>query len=179
MRSLIAMGLVGAVFGLGGCVVVTDNDVQTTNSYALATDSETHVAINQTLDELHEAASKADEARYFRQFSDDSVFLGTDATERWTKEQFRAYAHPIFSQGKGWTYTMRSRNVYLARDRRTAWFDEVTHNEKLGECRGTGVLVKEGGRWRITQYNLTIPVPNALAEDLVKMIRAQPAGPGK
>lgn len=35
-------------------------------------------------------------------------------------------------------------------------------NEKYGECRGSGVLLREGGEWRIAQYNLTVPIPNDL-----------------
>lgn len=46
-------------------------------------------------------------------------------------------------------------------------------NDKYGECRGTGVLVKLGGAWRIVQYNLTIPIPNEIALDVVEMIRQQ------
>ncbi|MCC6676088.1 MAG: nuclear transport factor 2 family protein [Phycisphaerales bacterium] len=160
---------------LPGCIIVSDNDIQESGSSSLATSPETRVAIEQTLDELHEAASLAQEDRYFKLFTENAIFLGTDATERWSKSQFRAYAHPIFSQGKGWTYTKKSRAVYMARDHRTAWFDETLDNAKLGECRGTGVLIKESGRWRIAQYNLTIPVPNAIAEDVVRQIRARPA----
>ena len=43
----------------------------------------------------------SDEERYFAHFADDAVFMGTDATERWDKAAFRAYAHPHFAKGKG------------------------------------------------------------------------------
>jgi hypothetical protein len=36
------------------------------------------------LDDWHQAASVADEARYFGYFAPNGVFMGTDATERWT-----------------------------------------------------------------------------------------------
>ena len=55
----------------------------------------------------------------------------------------------------------------------TAWFDERLENEHYGECRGTGVLRKADGRWRIAQYNLSIPVPNDLASELVERIREE------
>lgn len=134
-------------------------------------------AIARTLDALHEAASRADEARYFALFAPDAVFLGTDAGERWTLEEFRAYAHPIFSRGRGWTYTVGERHVAVGPDGRTAWFDESLTNAKLGACRGSGVLVKgSDGRWRIAQYNLSIPIPNDLAERVAGLIRAQESG---
>jgi ketosteroid isomerase-like protein len=132
-------------------------------------------AINQTLDTWHQAASRSDEATYFRLFAPDAVFLGTDATERWTLDSFRAYVHPYFSQGKGWTFIPRARHVFFSEDGGTAWFDESLDSVSYGECRGTGVLRNLGGEWRISQYNLTVPLPNALAKQVVRMIREQPA----
>ncbi len=40
----------------------------------------------------------------------------------------------------------------------------------LGVCRGSGVLVLINGNWKIAQYNLSIPIPNALAGGIVKQI---------
>jgi hypothetical protein len=128
-------------------------------------------AIEKVLDALHDAAAKADGERYFALFGRDAVFLGTDASERWTIEQFREYATPHFDAGTGWTYHVRKRNVSITDDHRTAWFDEDLVNEKYGTCRGTGVLVRRDDAWKIVQYSLSIPVPNDLALDVVEMIR--------
>lgn len=127
--------------------------------------------IEAVLDDFHAAASAADEERYFSHFAVSGVFFGTDASERWTRDQFRAYAHPHFSQGKGWTYHPRDRHVALSADGASAWFDELLDNDKYGECRGTGVLQRYGGEWKIERYHLTIPMPNELAQDLVARIR--------
>jgi len=43
----------------------------------------------------------------------------------------------------------------------------------LGVCRGSGVLVKLGGKWKIAQYNLSVPIPNALVGAIVKQIGAR------
>ncbi len=129
--------------------------------------------ISRTLDDLHDAASKADFDRYFGLYAPDAIFLGTDATERWTRDEFMAYAKPYFDQGRGWTYMMIERHIFIAHDGATAWFDERLDNASLGETRGSGVLVKTDGRWQVTQYNLTIPIPNALAGEVVARIRAQ------
>lgn len=144
-------------------------------------------AITAVLDALHESASKADGTRYFGLFTPDAVFLGTDATERWTLEQFKAYANPLFAKGKGWIYTARDRHIFLnGAAGNTAWFDERLDNAKLGECRGTGVLVKSDHGWKIAQYNLTVPVPNELMAKVVELIKAPadskaavPASPAK
>ena len=67
---------------------------------------------------------------------------------------------------------MLERHVYIASGAKTAWFDERLENEGLGETRGSGVLLKENGEWKVAQYNLTIPIPNELSRDVVRQIRA-------
>jgi hypothetical protein len=126
-----------------------------------------------TLDDFHAAAAAADGARYFGHFAADGVFLGTDATERWTVDAFRAYAKPHFDAGKGWTYRSLERHVGVDAGGAYAWFDERLENEKLGECRGSGVLRRESGVWKVVQYDLTIPIPNDLALDVAAQIRRQ------
>src|SRR5215208_5840387 len=83
-------------------------------TWVQAQDAPARASIDSTLNELHDAAAKADGRRYFSLFADDGVFIGTDATERWTVKQFRAYAEPFFSKGQGWVYKPRSRQVVMA-----------------------------------------------------------------
>ena len=130
-------------------------------------------AVSSVLDALHHNASVANEESYFALFAPEGVFFGTDATERWTVAQFRAYAHPVFERGRGWTYTLRegARNIDFDPTGTVAWFDEILDNENYGETRGTGVMRMVDHEWKITQYHLTIPVPNELARDVVEMIR--------
>ncbi len=135
-------------------------------------------AVVDTLRRLHEAADQADGDAYFALFTDDAVFMGTDATERWTRPQFEIYARERFDTGTGWTYVARERHVFVADDGRTAWFDERLDNAKYGEARGTGVLVRCGDAWKIAHYNLTFPIPNALAGDVVRMIAEHRQDPG-
>ncbi len=132
------------------------------------------VAVGRVLDDFHLAAAQADEARYFGLLAENAVFLGTDGSERWEKEAFRAFAHPHFAQGKGWTFTPRDRHVTFSTDGKVAWFDEALDSATYGACRGSGVLEKTKAGWRITQYNLSIPIPNDLADEFVARIRAAP-----
>lgn len=134
--------------------------------------AEDKLAIQSVLDQFHQAASEHDFAKYFALFNHDAVFIGTDASERWELEDFKAYVKLHFDKGQGWTYTPRKRHISLADGATVAWFDEMLDNAKYGTCRGTGVLVKEGKAWKLSQYHLTIPVPNELVEPLVKMIQA-------
>ncbi len=110
------------------------------------------------LENLHDAAARADEERYFAHFANDGVFLGTDATERWDLGAFRAYAHPHFARGKAWSFRGVRRRVALRGD--LAWFEEDLETENLGPARGSGVLVWSEGRWLLEQYVLSITVPN-------------------
>lgn len=127
--------------------------------------------VSSVLDQLHHFASKADGPRYFELFAPDAVFLGTDAGERWPIDQFKAYAMKRFETGTGWTYTLKpgTRHINVRGD--IAWFDELLDNAKYGVCRGSGVLRKIDGQWKIAQYNLTFTVPNDVAADVVKVIR--------
>ncbi|MGZ3448045.1 MAG: nuclear transport factor 2 family protein [Polyangiales bacterium] len=123
-----------------------------------------------TLDEWHKAAASADEEAYFSAFAKNGVFLGTDAKERWTVEAFRVYAHPHFAKGKAWTFTSVRRAISIAADGRTAWFDEDLATPHLGPARGSGVLLREDGRWKIALYDLSIPIPNEKFAEVKKII---------
>jgi uncharacterized protein (TIGR02246 family) len=128
--------------------------------------------IEAVLDDWHKAAAAADEEKYFAHFTADAVFLGTDATERWTRDEFRKWAKPHFAKGKAWNFKATRREVTLAKDGNTAWFDETLDTPNLGPARGTGVLVLEKGTWRIAQYHLCVPIPNDKFEDVKKLIEA-------
>ena len=136
-------------------------------------------AVHQVLDSFHDAAAVGDEDRYFKILPDDSIFLGTDATERWTGKQFRSFAMPYFKRASAWTYVPLDRFVTLSADGKIAWFDEALDNLGYGECRGTGVLERRAGSWVIRQYNLTVPVPNDLMSMVAGKIRVHLDGEAK
>ncbi|HEX8437577.1 nuclear transport factor 2 family protein [Archangium sp.] len=129
-------------------------------------------AVNAVLDDWHKAAAQADEARYFGHFTPDAVYLGTDASERWTRDEFRAWARPYFAKGKAWSFTAVSRHVSVSKDGAVAWFDEALATPNMGPARGSGVLVKDGEAWKIAQYNLSVPIPNDLMKDFKARIES-------
>jgi uncharacterized protein (TIGR02246 family) len=126
--------------------------------------------ISALLDDWHAAAAAADEARYFGYFAPGAVFLGTDGTERWTVDEFRSYAHPYFAKGKAWSFRAVQRHIAFSPDGNVAWFDEDLQTPNLGPSRGSGVLVKTPQAWKITQYNLSVPIPNALMKEVKERI---------
>jgi uncharacterized protein (TIGR02246 family) len=137
-----------------------------------ATPTDPTAAVNAVLDDWHKAAAQADEARYFSHFTPDAVYLGTDASERWTRDEFRAWARPHFAKGKAWSFTAVSRHVSFSKDGAVAWFDEALATPNMGPARGSGVLVKDGEAWKIAQYNLSIPIPNDLMKDFKARIES-------
>ena len=120
--------------------------------------------IDSLLDGLHQDAHEGNFETYFDRYTPDAIFLGTDKTERWTIEEFKAYAEPAFADGNGWTYSVVERNWEGKGDIR--WFDEILFNERLGHCRGTGVVKKINNEWKILHYALTMLVPNEIAEEV-------------
>ncbi len=127
-------------------------------------------SISEVLDDFHDAAAHADEARYFGHFAQDAVFLGTDPTERWTLAEFRVWAKPYFARDEAWTYRAVERHIEIAPGGKVGWFDEVVRNKSYGDLRGTGVVLQVEGEWKIAQYSLTFMVPNEDAGAVLKII---------
>ncbi len=137
-----------------------------------ASTGDAKAAITVVLDALNDAASKADEPRYFALFSDDAVFLGTDGKERWDLSAFHAFAHPYFAKGKAWSFTSVRRAITFAPppESGVAWFDEDLATPNLGPCRGSGVVVRQNGAWKIAQYNLTVVIPNERLDEVKALL---------
>ncbi|NCP64515.1 MAG: nuclear transport factor 2 family protein [Paraglaciecola sp.] len=118
-------------------------------------------AIAQVIDGMHAAASRADLAAYLRAYTDDGVFMGTDDWERWSRpDTLDAYVTDRFKDGTGWQYTSVQRKINVAPEQKIAWFDEITVSPTWGRFRGTGVMHKIQGQWKIAHYSLSFLVPN-------------------
>jgi len=124
--------------------------------------------INQALNHWHGLAAVGD-TTYFDFFTDDSYYLGTDATEVWSLQEFKDFALPHFRRGSAWRFKNKSRHVYFSDDGSYAWFDE-TLDTWMGMCRGTGVLTKTKDGWKLKHYSLTVLVPNSKINDYVKFL---------
>ncbi len=123
------------------------------------------------LDQWHRDAATGQFENYFAAFeSDASIFMGTDATERWTIAEFKPWAKPYFEDGMAWDFTPFNRHLFYAEKGNMLWFDEELETPNLGVCRGTGVMEWKNGRWRIHHYNLAIAIPNDLLPTLVPML---------
>ena len=122
-------------------------------------------SINAVLENWHTAAADANFENYFALMANDGVFIGTDATENWQNTAFREFSKPYFDKGKAWSFTTLERNIYTSENGKTAWFDELL-NTQMGICRGSGVLEKVNGEWKIKHYVLSIAIPNEYVSEI-------------
>lgn len=119
-----------------------------------------------SLDSWHQAAANADFDTYFGLMTNDAVFIGTEATENWQAEDFKAYSKPHFDKGKAWSFTSIERNMYLDENKKLIWFDELLDTQ-MGICRGSGILQLQGTVWKVKHYVLSMTIPNDLTKDIV------------
>lgn len=122
--------------------------------------------ISSMLDTFNAAAAKADYDGYFNLFADESTFIGTDATEIWDKKAFMVWAKPYFDKKKTWNFKALKRNIYFSKDGKLAWFDELLDTQ-MKICRGSGVVEKINGSWKVKQYVLSMTVPNEVVDKVV------------
>lgn len=122
--------------------------------------------ISTMLDAFNAAAAKADYNTYFNYFANESTFIGTDATEIWDKKAFMVWAKPYFDKKKTWNFTALKRNIYFSKDGKLAWFDELLDTQ-MKICRGSGVVEKINGSWKVKQYVLSMTVPNEVVDKVV------------
>jgi len=122
--------------------------------------------IGAMLDGFNIAAAKADFNTYFNYFADESTFIGTDATEVWDKKAFMVWAKPYFDKKRTWNFTSLKRNIYFSKDGKLAWFDELLDTQ-MKICRGSGVVEKINGQWKVKQYVLSVTVPNEVVDKVV------------
>lgn len=124
--------------------------------------------INTMLDQFNIAAANADYKTYFDFFTEDAVFIGTDATENWDKKSFMQWARPHFEKKKTWKFKSVDRHIFFDGTGNLAWFDELL-NTQMKICRGSGVLIKQNGQWKVQQYVLSMTIPNSLSDSVIKI----------
>ena len=122
--------------------------------------------IGKILDSWHRAAGSAAFDAYFNLMTSDAVFIGTDASENWQIEEFKAYAKPHFDKGKAWNFKAVERQIYVNDEGDYAWFDELLDTQ-MKLCRGSGVLRKESGDWKIAHYVLSLVIPNENVSEVI------------
>jgi hypothetical protein len=115
--------------------------------------------INQFMDKWHKAAATADEEVFFGSMTEDGIYLGTDKTEKWTRNEMAEWANEYFQKESAWSFTATDRDVYFSDDGKTAWLNEKL-DTWMGVCKGTAVLVLKEDGWKIALYDLSVTIDN-------------------
>jgi len=125
-------------------------------------------SLNELMNAWHKAAATADEDVFFGSMAADGIYIGTDATEKWKRDEMQEWSKKYFDRESAWDFTTIDRAFYLSDDEETAWFEESL-DTWMGVCRGSGVLelTKEG--WKIKHYHLSVAVPNENVDEYLKI----------
>lgn len=142
-------------------------------SFAAAQNAEADQAfrqqVNTFIDQWHNDAARADPI-YFDKMAANGIYIGTDKSEIWKRDEFKAWAKPFFDRKKAWAFTATMRNVYFSADKNYIWFDEQLATQ-MGICQASGVIHNTGKGFEIEHYQLSLAVPNPLMDQFTKAIR--------
>lgn len=128
------------------------------------------VAVNSLMDNWHKAAATADEVVFFGSMTKDCIYIGTDASERWLRDELKEWSAEFFKRDKAWDFTPIERQVFFSDNGKIAWFNE-TLNTWMGVCRSSGVLQLTNDGWKIKQYHLSMTVPNDAVKEYLEMVK--------
>lgn len=136
------------------------------------TDATTTAIIDSLLNDWHVAAAEGNYEAYFGKMDSQSIFIGTDATENWSKQEFETFSKPYFDKGRAWIFKPFDRNIYIAEAGNIVWFDELL-DTWMGTCIGSGVFEQIEGSWKMKHYVLSVKVPNESIKAVVKAKHTQ------
>ena len=135
---------------------------------ARAGDDALTARVHAFVDEWHADAAHARPA-FFDKIAADGIYIGTDRTERWTRDAFKTWAARFFERESAWTLVPRERHVRWSTDGAVIWFDEQL-DSSMGVLQATGVMRAAGERLEIVHYQLSIAVPNGVQPQVTELI---------
>ncbi len=140
---------------------------------AAAEDTASNIeAVGKVIDDFHDAAAHGDQERYLGLLTEHAVFMGTDEWERWPKyPDFSEYVDGRFNDGTGWNYRSVERSIRIGERSDIAWFDEVVYSETNGRFRGTGVLTRDSGQWKLEHYAMSFLILNENWDEVIELTR--------
>lgn len=131
------------------------------------------------VDGWHDDAAHARMA-YFDKMAPDGVYIGTDRSELWQRDAFKAWARKYFEGKKSaWSFKATRRNVYTSGDGKLIWFDELLDTPNMGHCMASGVLRRTDKGFEILHYQLSMAVPNEVSKQVTELVRKAEAKAAK
>lgn len=138
------------------------------NCQTLSTSVENEV--NNLMNTWHKSAATADENVFFGSMKKGGIYIGTDQTELWTREEMEKWAKKYFEKDSAWDFKTIERNVYSTDNKKVAWFDEKL-DTWMGVCRSSGVCEKVNGEWKISHYHLSVTIDNDLVKGFLELTK--------
>ena len=158
MNRLLALAGMTLMFLFAACPAMADD-----------ADASFRQRVAAFLDEWHDDAAHA-RMRYFDKIAPEGVYIGTDKSERWKRDDFKLWAKPYFDKGQAWEFHAIKRNIAFTPDKRIVWFDEQL-NTQMGICQASGVIRNDKDGMLIEHYQLSLTVPNDLVEQVKTEIK--------
>ena len=126
------------------------------------------------MDTWHRAAATADEDVFFGSMTADGIYIGTDASEYWHRDEMKAWSQKFFQRDSAWVFHPQQRHIYITDRGDLAWFDELL-DTWMGPCRASGVIERQkDNQWKLKHYHLSIAVPNEVVNDYLPLIGVKP-----
>ena len=125
--------------------------------------------VNAFVDRWHSDAAHARPA-FFDKIAKDGVYIGTDKTERWHRDEFKAWARPFFKRKSAWSFKSLRRNIAYSEDQSIIWFDELLDTQ-MGICQASGVIRRKGDTFEIVHYQLSMAIPNEVGGQVTRLIK--------
>jgi len=123
--------LFAAVFPSCNCINKTERE-----------NSKAESELQALIDKWHPDAANSNLEAYIGAMADSAVFIGTDATERWTAPEFYTFCKPHFDSVTTWEFHPVKRFVFISEDGSTAWFDELLDRSWI--CAGVQEYFRKG-----------------------------------
>ena len=130
--------------------------------------TETDQDLNLILNNWHKAAANADEDVFFGLMTEDCIYIGTDLSEKWRRDELKSWSEKYFARESAWDFKPYDREIYMTDN--AAWFDEKLETW-MGPCRGSGVMTKTTSGWKLSHYHLSVTVPNEKIQSFIELIK--------
>ncbi len=118
---IVTIGVIALGWFVSGMLIGQTKPAQEVDKTDMMLAEAERAQIDELLTNWHNAASRADYDGYFNPLDEHAVYLGTDATERWTKSEFSTFCKPHFARKNGWSFKAVSRHIM---------FDSPTGHQK-------------------------------------------------
>jgi hypothetical protein len=115
--------------------------------------------LNSFMDSWHLASAQADAEMFFGMMAEDGIYIGTDKTERWLRDELREWSTKAFERESAWTFIIKERNWQIHEKQGFAIADELLQTY-MGLCRATAVISLKNEQWKIIHYQLSVTIDN-------------------